>query len=138
MKNRWNKKVVAVLAVMVGVLMFSVSILAHHGTGISYDRTKEMTVKAVVTGFKYANPHPQLYFDVTDAEGKVTHWSGELAPTPYSLALNGWNRARSLEALKAGTKVTITLSPSRAGTPVALVDKILNEGGKEILGEPVE
>jgi hypothetical protein len=134
MKNRWNKKVLPTLLASMGVLISSISILAHHGTAISYDRAKETTVKAVVTGFKYANPHPQLYFDVTDADGKVTHWSGELAPTPYSLALNGWNRSRSMEALKEGTKVTITLSPSRAGTPVALVDKILNEAGKEILG----
>jgi hypothetical protein len=133
MKSRWNKKLLPILLVAVGVLMSSMPTVAHHGTAISYDRTKQTTVKAVVTGFKYANPHPQLYFDVTDTDGKVTHWSGELAPTPYSLALNGWNRSRSMEALKEGTKVTITLAPSRAGTPVALIDKIVNEAGQQLL-----
>ena len=84
--------------------------------------------------FRYTNPHPQLFFDVTDAAGKITRWAGEVAPTPFTLQQNGWNKARSVEALKPGTKITITLGPSRAGTPVGVVDKILNEQGEEILG----
>ena len=30
--------------------------LAHHGTNISYDRSKQFTTQAVVTGFEYRNP----------------------------------------------------------------------------------
>src|SRR5262245_8382319 len=50
-----------VQAWVTGVLIVPVSMLAHHGTGISYDQSKEMTVNATVTGFRYANPHPQLF-----------------------------------------------------------------------------
>jgi hypothetical protein len=59
--------------------------LAHHGTTISYDQSKRYSVKAVVTEFKYVNPHTQLFFDVTDEKGNVTHWAGELLPNPAML-----------------------------------------------------
>src|SRR4029453_10197022 len=49
--------VVAVL----GCVMASRSLAAHHGTLVSYDRDKAWTAKAVVTEFRYVNPHAQLY-----------------------------------------------------------------------------
>ena len=77
---------------------------AHHGTLINYDRSKQWTAKAVVTEFQYVNPHAQLFFDVTDDKGNVTHCSGELLPNPAQLLRNGWTRKRSVEALQAGTE----------------------------------
>lgn len=129
MRDEWINK----LLVIIGLLLFSVPMFAHHGTGISYDQKNPVTLKGVMTDFRYANPHPQLFFDVTDAAGKVTHWAGEVAPTPFTLQQNGWGKARSVEALKPGTKITITLGPSRAGAPVGVVMKVLNEKGEEIL-----
>ena len=58
---------------------------AHHGTLVSYDRDQQWTREAVVTRFNYANPHPQIFFDVTDERGTVEHWSGELLPIPAGL-----------------------------------------------------
>ena len=121
------------LCVGVALLMFSGLVLAHHGTNISYDSSKPIVLKAVMTDFRYANPHPQLFFDVTDESGKVTKWAAEVAPTPFTLQQNGWSKARSTEALKPGTKVTVTLGPSRAGTPVGLLMKVVNEQGEELL-----
>ena len=129
MSDMWKK----MLVVAVGLLLFSVPLFAHHGTNISYDQQNPITLKGVMVDFRYANPHPQLFFDVTDASGKVTRWAGEVAPTPFTLQQGGWNKSRSMEALKPGTKITITLGPSRAGTPVGVVAKILNEKGEEIL-----
>jgi len=110
---------------------------AHHGTLINYDRSKQWTAKAVVREFKYVNPHAQLFFDVTDDKGKVTHWSGELLPNPAQLIRNGWSKKRSIEALQYGTPIVVTVVPSRKGGEVALVMKIENEKGEEILGAPV-
>ncbi len=118
----------------IGVLIVAVPIVAHHGTNASYDRTKSATLKGTVTEFRYANPHPQLFVDVKDDSGKTINWGCEIAANPYQLTLSGWTRQRSLNALKAGTPVTITVSPSRAGTPVALALKIVNEQGEELLG----
>jgi len=106
---------------------------AHHGTNISYDRAKAWTAKAVVTEFKYVNPHAQLYFDVTDEKGGVVHWSTELLPNPAQLIRNGWTRKRSVEALKPGTRIVVTVAPSRAGGINGLLLKVTTEGGEELL-----
>jgi Family of unknown function (DUF6152) len=106
---------------------------AHHGTNINYDRSKQWTAKAVVTEFKYVNPHAQLFFDVTDDKGTVTHWTGELLPNPAQLLRNGWTRKRSTEAMQYGTKIIVTVAPSRAGGEGVLVLKIENEAGEELL-----
>src|SRR4051794_19998494 len=84
---------------------------AHHGSAVSYDLAQRVTMKGTITGFKYINPHPALFWDVTDAAGKVTHWSGEIAPNTAQLQQEGWGRKRSEAALAAGSAVTITLSP---------------------------
>jgi hypothetical protein len=112
----------------------AVLLLAHHGTGVSYDSSKTYSVKATVTEFRYANPHPQIFFDVKDDKGNVVHWSGEIAPNPAQLVQVGWGRKRSEAALMPGTEVTLTIAPSFAGTPVGLIQKIVNAQGETILG----
>jgi Family of unknown function (DUF6152) len=127
-KNLRTAIVVAAI-VVAGATMLS----AHHGTNINYDRSKQFTAKAVVTEFKYVNPHAQLFFDVTDEKGTVTHWSGELLPNPAQLLRNGWTRKRSVEALPYGSRIVVTVAPSKAGGDSGLVLKIENEKGEELL-----
>jgi hypothetical protein len=100
---------------------------------VSYDREKAWTAKAVVTEFRYVNPHAQLYFDVKDKD-HAGHWSGELLANPAQLIASGWSRKRSTEMLKAGTAITVTVAPARAGGMVVLVLRILNDKGDELLG----
>lgn len=51
-----NKTVFSLAMLTTAAVLF-----AHHGTGVSYDSSKPVTFKAVVTEFHYANPHPQLF-----------------------------------------------------------------------------
>ena len=115
-----------------GCLTASRSLAAHHGTLVSYDRDKAWTAKAVVTEFRYVNPHAQLYFDVAEPEHKG-HYGGELLPNPAQLVRNGWTRKRSSEALFGGAQITVTVAPSRAGGDAVLVIKIVNDKGEELL-----
>ena len=131
--TRSHAAVWCVVAVL-GSLTASRSLAAHHGTLVSYDRDKAWTAKAVVTEFRYVNPHAQLYFDVKDDKNHAGHWSGELLPTPAQLIASGWTRKRSMEALQAGTTITVTVAPARAGGMVVLIMRILNEKGEELLG----
>ena len=124
------KRLLLVIIVLVAI---AIPMFAHHGTNISYDRTKMTTVKGVVTEFRFANPHPQLYVDVKDDAGKVTNWGCEIAANPNALALGGWTKTRSVNELKPGTAVTITIAPSKAGTNAALLMKVVNEKGQELL-----
>jgi hypothetical protein len=116
------------------MIMVSASLFAHHGTGVSYDTSKSFTTQATVTEFRYINPHPAIFFDVKDASGNVVHWSGEIAPNAAQLQQDGWGRKRSEAALTPGTEVSITIAPSRAGTPVGLILKIVNSKGENVLG----
>jgi hypothetical protein len=124
--------------VAAGCVFVSVPIFAHHGTAITYDRTKIVTVKGVVTEFRFANPHPQLYVDIKDDSGKVTNWGCEILANPSQLSLSGWSKTRSLNELRPGTAITITLAPSRAGAPAALVMKVVNDKGRELLNTNAE
>jgi len=124
-----NILILASWAVVLGI-----PVAAHHGTAVSYDQSKTFSLKATVTDFKYANPHPSIYFDVKDEKGNVVHWSGEIAPNAAQLQQEGWGKKRSEAALAPGTEVTITIAPSRAGTPVGLINKIVGPTGESILG----
>lgn len=128
-----NARTAAATAALACLGLGAATLSAHHGTNISYDRSKTFTAKAVVTEFKYVNPHVQLFFDVTDDKGKVRHWSGELLPNPAMLIRSGWTRKKSGEALKYGTKVVVTAAPARAGGDTALVLKIESETGEDLL-----
>lgn len=128
-------RALALAALAASLLWLPAPVNAHHGTNQSYDRSAPVTVKGVVTDFKYQNPHPALFIDVVDKDGKTVRWAIEIAPTPYTLALRGWSKRRSDDALKPGTTVTATLAPSRAGTPVGLLRALVSETGEEILGD---
>ena len=86
-----------------------------------------------MTEFRYVNPHAQIYFEVKDKD-HAGHWSGELLPNPAQLIASGWTRKRSTEVLRAGTPITITVAPPRAGGMVVLVLRILNDKDEELLG----
>jgi hypothetical protein len=119
---------------LAALLTAAIPLAAHHGTGASYDLSHPVTVQGTVTEFHYSNPHPQLFFDVTEANGEVNHWSGEFYPNPAQLIQGGWGKRRSEAALAPGTKITITLAPARAGTKVGAILKLLNEKGDVLLG----
>jgi len=124
------------LSLLTGTLLLVIGVpaSAHHGTGVSYDASKPVTLNGVVTEFRYANPHPQLFFDVTDDKGAVAHWSGEFYPNPAQLVQAGWGRKRSEAALTPGTKITVTVAPARAGGPVGALVKLVNDKGEVIMG----
>ena len=123
---------VAVLAI-VGVLVMSVSMFAHHGSGISYDLTKPWSTKATIVDFKYINPHPLMLFDIVDEKGQVQHWHSEIITNPSRMIRDGWGKTRSEAALKPGTKVTLTVCTAKAGGQAGVVTKIVDEKGNEII-----
>jgi Family of unknown function (DUF6152) len=116
-------------------LVASAAALAHHGSAISYDTTHLWSTWATVTSFSYQNPHPTMTFDRTTKDGMVEHWVSELLTNPSVLARAGWTRSKSVEALKAGTRVKLYVGTSRAGGLSGIVMKIENEKGEGIVGD---
>jgi hypothetical protein len=130
-----KRRTVSAAAVLLGVALLAAAApaAAHHGTNISYDRSKQFTTRAVVTSFEYRNPHPELHVEFKDEKGQTQAWGLELLPNPAQLIRNGWSRARSNEALKPGTPVMVTIAPSKAGGVVGLLLRVTTVDGVEVV-----
>ena len=123
------------LLAVAAVLAASSAAWAHHGSAISYDTTHLWTTWATVRQFSYQNPHPTMTFDRTTKDGMVEHWVAELLTNPSVLARAGWTRSKSVDALRAGTKVKLYIGTSRAGGFSGIVMKIENAQGENIVGD---
>jgi hypothetical protein len=114
--------------VILAVMFFAASTaaFAHHGNA-SFETDKTVTLKGTITNFVWTNPHSQIYFDVTDSKGQVTHWGCEAAQ-PALLHRAGWTR----HSLKPGDQVTIIAHVAKSGAPVAYLVKIILSDGQEL------
>jgi phosphoribosyl 1,2-cyclic phosphodiesterase len=56
------------------LLTFSGVTFAHHGSVVSYDTNKMITVEGTVTEFRWRNPHVYVMYDVKDAEGNIVNF----------------------------------------------------------------
>lgn len=100
------------LVALVALAAMGVPLFAHHGTGVAYETDKTITLKGTVTEWIWSNPHCAILFDVTDADGQVTHWGAELS-NPHQLSLAGFSK----DVLKPGDKITVTGNPAKSGAP---------------------
>jgi hypothetical protein len=121
-----KRKAFLVSLIVAGGLMFSTAALAHHGSGISYDMSKSITLTGTVTEFVWSNPHCQVFFDVKDDKGNVVNWGGELG-SPTVLRNAGYNR----NVFKVGDRITVTGRPSKSDSTVMLPVKVVFADGKE-------
>ena len=119
-----NKTWLACCAVAIEVLILCGPAVAHHGNA-AYDLENPITLNGTVTEFAWSNPHVQIYFDVKDRNGKVTHWASETV-SPGLLSRAGWSKTE----LKPGDEITITLGPAKNGAAVGYALKIVLANGK--------
>ena len=112
------------------LLMLSAPGIAHHGTGISYDLSKLVSVKGVVVKYAWSNPHSQLYFDVKDDKGNIEHWSAEMN-APTNLERAGFTRKYMFDLFQAGEEVTVSGFRSKSGAPVVVFSKAVLADGRE-------
>jgi len=113
---------------MIAGILFCIPLWAHHG-GSEYDNKNPVTVKGTVTEYYWANPHCQVFVDAKDDKGKTVNWGIEtLAPAVMKRA--GWMPGM----LHPGDQITITFAPSKRGTPVGMVRKLVLPNGKELTG----
>ena len=121
---------IILLLMTVCLLMVSTPAIAHHGTGISYDLSKLVSVKGVVVKFALSNPHSQLYLDVTDDKGNIEHWSAEMN-APTNLERAGFSRRQLLNLFAPGSEVTVYGFRSKSGAPVVVFSKAVLADGRE-------
>ena len=119
MRNRLTRALVVVL----GLLVVSVPVLAHHGAA-QFDVGKKITVKGTVVEWFWANPHCFLRFDATGNDGQAVRWAAETQSGPNILP-----QGFSKQSFKVGDEVTVTLEPVKNGRPMGrLLQVVLPDG----------
>ena len=126
MKDPVKNIVFGVFLGVVGLLVASAPLVAHHGAA-SFDTTKEYTLKGAVTDWIWANPHCFLKFDAKDDTGTVRNWAVEVS-NPTDMSKLGWART----SFKAGDEVTVTLQPVKSGAPVGRLRSVLLPNGQRL------
>jgi Family of unknown function (DUF6152) len=121
-------KLLTVAALVAGMSAGSVSLLAHHSRGGTYDMKKQVTLKGTVTEVAWRNPHVAIYIDVKQPDGKVVNWAFENSSVS-TLARQGYSRT----TLKVGQEITAIVNPSALGAPRGIVVKVILADGKEIM-----
>ena len=95
---------------------------AHHGD-TNYELDKPFTITGVVTQFRFGNPHVQITFEVTDAQGRVATWMAQ-GTSPNMLVHRGWSNV----TLKPGDTITITGNRARNGSNTMKMNDLFMDG----------
>ena len=123
MKHRFGVLIVASLILSMLVI---VPAFAHHGNA-AYDN-KSVTVKGVVTEWRWTNPHSFLKFDAKDEKGNVVQWIGEWN-APSTLI----NFGITAKSFKSGQEITVTMNGmAKSGANLGRVTKVVLPDGQEL------
>jgi Family of unknown function (DUF6152) len=115
----------------VGLALFiavGASLSAHHTVGAKFDPGKPVTLRGIITGIDWLNPHVHLFVNVTDGRG-LTNWVVELESV-VDLRASGWRR----DSVKPGDRVTVQGFPARDGSSAVWGSSVvLSDSGKQVL-----
>jgi hypothetical protein len=113
-------------------LLLALPVLAHHSFAAEYDTTKPVTLKGKFTKIDWVNPHSQVYFLVTDADGKTHEWRAE-TPPPNGLYRSGWRK----NMLKEGDEITVQGYMAKDGDYIMWSQSVtFSDGSKLTLNSP--
>ena len=115
--------VLSIVGGIVGALLLSASAVAHHGAASLYELSKEITVKATITEFVWANPHVEV--GIASVDDKSARWLLELG-SPPNISNRGWTS----KSLKPGDVVTVTFNPGLRGMRIGRLLKVILPDGK--------
>jgi Family of unknown function (DUF6152) len=103
---------VALIAKLIGVtlLLAGAPVPAHHGFDATFDSTKPILIKGVITKVELMNPHSWLWMDVKNPDGTVVNWGFE-GGSPNSLIRRGVTKA----ALPVGTEIVVKGYQAKSG-----------------------
>jgi hypothetical protein len=115
------------LVFVAAVMLSAVVASAHHGFG-SFEVNKTVSFTgAKLTRIELVNPHSWLYFEMTDANGKVMKYRCEMRSS-HVLRRSGWTK----DLFPANSKVNITASPDRDDPNSCYLQTIEFENGSRM------
>jgi len=109
------------------LLAAAVPAYAHHGTG-TFELNKTVSYpNAKLTKLELINPHSWLYFETTEADGKVQKHRCEMR-SAHVLRRSGWTP----DLFPTGARMDITASPDRADVASCYLQTILFANGNRM------
>jgi hypothetical protein len=90
-----------------------VPVAAHHSVAGTFDISKDITIRGMVTKIEWANPHARFWVDARKDDGTVSNWELELPPP------NALKRSIALDFIKVGDQVTVILWQAKDGSRLA-------------------
>jgi len=127
-----KKNHVIAFLVGAGLLLASLTAVAHHSVAAEFDTNKKITFTGVVKKIDWMNPHIYTHVEVKGADGKTVVYRVEGGP-PNSLFKQGVRP----EQLPVGTIVTCTnCSRSKSETSMNVNGRMTLQDGKAALGAP--
>ena len=106
--------VILISASLVGLLVASEIVLAHHSNAM-FDKSQARQVTATVREFQWTNPHIWIQVLIENEDGEQEEWSIE-GGGPNSLFRKGWRP----NSFKPGDVVEFKLFPMHDGSNAAL------------------
>ena len=117
-------KILMILALAVGLLIFSAAVSAHHGNASTFEG-KPISAKGTVVEWVWSNPHCLLRFDEKADNGEVRHWVVE-TQAPANMIDAGWSK----NSFKPGEEVTVDIRPAKSGKSVGILTKVIFADGR--------
>jgi hypothetical protein len=115
-----------------GLLLASLTAVAHHSVSAEFDTNNRVTFTGVVKKIDWMNPHIYTHVEVKGADGKTTVYRVEGGP-PNALYRQGIRP----EQLPIGTVVTCTnCSRSKSPNSPNVNGNMTLQDGKQALGRP--
>jgi hypothetical protein len=100
---------------------------AHHSVSGEFDMSKTVTLKGVISGLEWTNPHIYVRLDVSEENGAKNTWRLETFP-PAQMRRVGLTK--ELLMGKSGEVVTVSILPARDGTQhLGYIERITYQDG---------
>jgi uncharacterized protein DUF6152 len=122
-----------VVAMVGGLLLAAVPVIAHHSFAAEYDSAKPITLQGKVTKVEFMNPHIWVYLNAKDEGGKMATWQCE-GGAPNSLKRQGWSK----DSLKEGDEITIEGFRAKDGTNTCNSRSVKLSDGRKLFAGSAE
>ena len=116
--------------VVVGGLVASASLQAHHSLAGVYDLKKEAEVRGTLTRVAFTNPHGAMHITVKKPDGTTEEWILTTGSASTLAGLGFGNNGPN--QVKAGDEVAIKIFPALSGKPLGFIRSITLANKKEV------
>ena len=113
-----------------GLLMGSVSLMAHHSLAGVYDMKGDKEVAGTVEKLQFVNPHGSLSVLVKNPDGTTTTWVMTLG-SATSLAQRGVGKTGP-NALHVGDNIKVRFLPAINGSPLGFLKSVTMPDGRVV------